>query len=409
MRFSAYAKTALIVLKANLSRSLLTVLGIVIGVAAVVLVSAVGKGAQSLIVSQVSSLGTNLIGVMPGKTDIGAPAAALGITVTTLTGDDVAALKNLPGVVAATGYVSAYAPYISESGNYDASLMGVSASYLEVEDVEIAEGRFFTANEEERGARVLVLGADLAAELFKDGQTLGKYVRFKGTMFQVIGVTTKKGASLFGDYDKRAYAPLKVVQQEISGVKHLSFARLKYGATVNSDVLILQIESLLRHRHQISDPAKDDFMVRDSAQGVEILSGVTGSINAFLMVIVLIALLVGGIGIMNIMLVSVVERVREIGLRKAVGASNGTILTQFLVESGFLALFGGVIGLVFGVIFSALTAFIVQSFGYNWQLLIGVPDAFLALGLAAGIGLLAGLYPAISASQLAPTEALRSQ
>ena len=397
-------------MRANLLRSLLTMLGIVIGVSSVMLVASIGKGTQQLIVSQVATVGTNLIGILPGKSESnGPPAAVLGIMIRTLTTEDIDAVAKIPGVVGATGYVTARAQMSSSAKNFDSDLVGVNSSFLDIENQALSAGRFFTTDEVTRQARVIVLGPDVKTQLFGESDAVGEMVRFKSMQFVVIGVAAKRGATLFGDFDKRSYAPISVVQKEIAGINYVNIARAKSEDANQTDKIVEEITALLRRRHHIPSPDKDDFMVQSTAQGLAILSGITGAISAFLLAITAISLLVGGIGIMNIMLVAISERYREIGLRKALGASNKTVMIQFLVESIIVSFIAGIIGIVIGSLAAWFLAFGVRYAGYDWQLILDPRDIVIAALVSALVGIIAGLYPAIGAARLEPTEALKSQ
>jgi putative ABC transport system permease protein len=347
---------------------------------------------------------------LPGKSDAnGPPAAVLGIIIRTLTSDDIDAIAQIPGVTAATGYVTARAQMSSVLASEDTDLVGVSAAYTNVEDQKLSAGRFFSEDEEHRQARVIVLGPDVKEKLFGESDPVGQTVRFKGMQLMVIGVAEKRGSSLFGNFDTRSYAPIGVVQKEILGINYVNFARAKYAETDRGPETVALIEQILRRRHRITSPDKDDFSVRSTDQAAAILSGITGAIAAFLLAITSISLLVGGIGIMNIMLVAISERYREIGLRKALGASNKDVLKQFLIESALISIIAGIIGITIGAFFAWLMALGVRAAGYDWQLIIQPGDIAIAVGVSGMVGVLAGLYPAIAAARFAPTEALKSQ
>lgn len=410
MRLFIYVRTAWQLLNRNRVRSFLTMLGIVIGVMSVVIIMSVGAGAQSLILNQVKSLGSNLVGVLPGKSDDqGPPAAVFGIVVTTLTNEDGRAI-----MAGGNPHLIAYTPYVRgadtvTAGDYktDTSFVGVNADYLNVEEAKLASGRFFT-DEEDRGlARVAVLGSATAKDLFPDTDPVGKSIKIKRTNFTVIGVIKERGVSGFQNQDDQIFVPVTSAQKLLLGINYVSFMRLKVDDAAYTDNSLEFIQSVLRERHHITDPENDDFSVRSANQGIEVLTTITNALRFFLAAIAAISLLVGGIGIMNIMLAAVEERTKEIGLRKAVGATNRDVITQFLVETILITFLGGLIGIALGVIISISIARIAVAQGYSWDLVISPGSIMLGCVVSISIGLLFGISPARRASHLHPIEALR--
>lgn len=397
------------IIRRNKIRSILTMLGIIIGVLSVIVIMSVGQGAQSLVLNQVKSLGSNLVGVLPGKSeDSGPPAAAFGIVVTTLTADDAKALmKSNSSIVSATGYVRGAATMNSGEATTDSSFVGVSASYLDVEDAIVAQGRFFTEDEERGIGRVVVLGWQVAKDLFGDQEALGRSVKIKRVSFQVIGVMGERGTGGFQNQDDQVFVPLPTAQKLLLGINYVNFVRAKIDDAANVEPAIEDMKVLLRERHNIDTPENDDFSVRSTNQGLDALTQVTNALRYFLAAIAAISLLVGGLGIMNIMLAAVEERTGEIGLRKALGATNANIIIQFLVETVTITFVGGLIGLVGGIIISILVALIAQNMGYSWELVISLQSIVLGCGVSIAIGLIFGVVPARRASRLNPIEALR--
>jgi len=388
-------------------------LGIVIGVGAVVVIMSVGAGAQSLILAQVKSLGTNMIGAMPGKADDeGPPASAMGIVITTLTYDDVLALKDKkdnPYLIGVVGYTKGVATISWGPNTYDTNLSGSTADYIDVEGGEVQTGRFFTEEEERNLSKVAVLGSTVKKELFGESDAVGQRIKIKKHTFEVIGVMKERGTVAFQDYDDQIFLPLKTMQKLIAGVNHLGLLRAKVDSEENVAQAMEDLAMTLRDQHDISDQsgASDDFTVRSANEALDVITTVTDALKYFLAAMAALSLLVGGIGIMNIMLVSVTERTREIGLRKAVGANNFNILTQFLVEAVTVTILGGIIGIVGGTVISFLISVVAKILGYDWEFVVTITSIVLAVGVSMLVGLVFGIYPASRASKLEPVEALR--
>jgi len=358
---------------------------------------------------QIKSTGSNLIGILPGKSETnGPPATAMGIVITTLVDQDMEAIQKLPHIAGAAGYSRSLATATWRDVSYEANIDGVSAGYLDTEGGEVAQGRFYTEEEDKNMARVVVLGNTVKKELFGDSDAVGKQIKIKKQIFEVIGVMAPRGKILFVDYDDQVHIPLRTTQKLINGVDYLSFIRAKVDDGKNVDEAMANVAALLRDRHEIKDlsGANDDFSVRSMAQALEMITTVTNALRYFLIAMAAISLLVGGIGIMNIMLISVNERTREIGLRKAVGANNSNIIAQFLSEAVSLTLIGGTIGVIFGILLSWLVSLVVNSLGYHYQFVVTPSSIILALSVSTLIGLIFGIYPARKASRLEPVEAL---
>ncbi len=397
----------------NRLRSLLTMLGVIIGVASIIMVMSVGSGAQSLILNQVKSIGANVIGVFPGKAgDDGPPASIMGITITTLTYDDLNAIKdkrNVPNVIDAVGFSKGVSTVSWRNRNIDTNISGTTIGYIEVESGEVMDGRFFTQSEEKSLARVAVLGSDVKNELFGSSDAIGKKIKIKKLSFEVIGVMEERGTVAFQDYDNQILVPVSTMQKMILGVNHLGLIRIKVDSKENIKDAKRDIEYILRDRHDIFDNTgdSDDFTVRSSDEALDLMGVVTDSLKIFLVAMAALSLIVGGIGIMNIMLISVNERTGEIGLRKAVGANNKDILYQFLAESVLLTLIGGIIGVILGVIISYLISLAMNVAGYDWAFIISPLSIIMGVVVSVLIGVLFGLYPAKRATKLSPIDALR--
>ncbi len=411
MRLSDPIKISYKNLMAAKGRSFLTMLGIIIGVASVIIVMALGAGAQALILDEVQSIGSNLIGILPGASDEkGPPASVFGVVITTLKYSDLQALlekKNVPNAAAGSGYVTGSATATFENNSYSVSFQGVSSSLPEVEKISLESGRFFSPEEETNLSRVAVLGAKRARELFSDSNPVGQPIALKNLKFTVVGVMKEKGSSAFSNPDDTIFVPLFTGQKLLLGIDYLNFIRIKADSEDNLDRAVADIKATLRERHGIKDPKDDDFSVRNTKQALSILTNITDVLRYFLVSIAAISLAVGGVGIMNIMLIAVNQRIREIGLRKAVGAKNSHIIWQFLIESTAITALGGIAGIIIGIIISYLAAVIIRSLGNEWQFIVTPQSILLATSVTVAIGLLFGMYPARKASRVSPMEALR--
>ena len=392
-------------------RSFLTILGIIIGIASVIVVMSIGASAQRLIIDQVSGVGSNLIAVLPGASDEkGPPAQVFGIVTTTLKQADLEAVlktKNVPNAVAAAGYVSGIGTVTRKNVSISKSFQGVSASLPDVENVNLEAGRFFTEEESDGLARVAVLGSDVSKEIFEDEDPVGKVFSLDKVNFLVVGLMEKRGGGGITNSDNMIYVPLLTAQKSLLGIDYLSFMRVKVDSLDNIERASVDVEHTLMERHKIKNKEDADFSVRNTAQALGTITNVTNVLKYFLTGIAAISLLVGGVGIMNIMLISVNQRIREVGLRRAVGASSYHIKTQFLMESAFITFIGGMIGILIGIAVSLVTAIIINTLGYSWQFLVSFESIIVATAVSIGIGILFGSYPANKASRISPIEALR--
>lgn len=408
MNYWLTIKLAITGLLANKMRAFLTILGTIIGVSAIIVIVSVGNGAESLIVNQVESVGSNLIGILPGGSDEDEPPAALmGIVITTLKYDDIAALREIPNVVEVTGYNKEVAEVLYKNAKTETTLTGTFASYPIVEDAAIAEGRYFNDTEERGIAKVAVLGSQIKEELFGNRSPIGETIKIKNVAFKVIGVMEERGSSGFSNNDTLVFVPVNTMHKLILGVNHLALARIKVNSEDNVDEVMANVENMLRTKHGIDNPKDDDFTVASQSQSLDTLTNITGSIKIMLTAIAFIALIVGGIGIMNVMYIAVTERTREIGLRKALGAKRNDILSQFLIEAVSITSIGGAIGIIIGVLFSALVAATIQYLGYDWAFIVTGDSIIIASLVIAGVGIVFGYGPAKKAAGLPAIEALR--
>lgn len=408
-------------LRARKGRSFLTILGIMIGVAGVIIIIALGAGAQSLVLGQVTKLGSNLLSIQPGKSnEKGPPAQVFGIVVTTLVNSDADAIRNpnrVPHLTAATAMVRGSATVIWGSKNVDTNFIGSDYHYPEVVNFTMQKGQYFGQKDDQGGTNVVVLGSTVSDELF--GGTgvdpVGQVIKVRsasqtdagGIPLRVIGVIASRGSTFFQDQDDQIFIPLPIGQQQLLGIHYLAFINAKVDSAEAVSSTIRDVTSVLYERHHVLREADADFTVRNIADAISILTTITNALRIFLLAMASISLVVGGIGILNIMLVTVAERTREIGLRKAVGATNGAIMSQLLLEAGTLTSLGGVVGIFFGVIISFLASLLMNHLGYDWAFVVSPISVFLAVGVSILTGVVFGLYPALKAARLDPIEALR--
>jgi putative ABC transport system permease protein len=408
MLFTTIIKTSLNNLRGQKTRSFLTMLGIIIGISSIIIITSVVAGAQSLITNQLGSIGVNLVGVLAGSSDEdGPPAAAIGIIITSLKDEDTEAIKRLAHVVAASSYVSAIDTIAWDNQKTTASVYGVSPDYPRLADSKLEQGLFFTEENKRELATVAVIGSQIKQDLFGVINPLGEKIKIKNNKFIVIGVMEPQGSSGFQNVDNMVFLPISTAQKKVLGIDHIGYLRARIDSEANMDQTVEEMKILLRQRHRLADEKHDDFTVRSMAEAMNSLNNVTSALQFFLIAIISISLIVGGIGIMNIMLASVKERIKEIGLRKSLGAKKKDILKQFLIETLIITGCGAIIGILIGIILSFIIAQIVRQLGYDWNFSITLFSIFLSCFFASAIGLIFGLYPAKKAARLNPIEAIR--
>ncbi len=402
MKWTRLIKVATKSILKNRMRSALTILGIVIGVGAVIALVSVGQGASADIEGQISALGTNIIMVMPGSSSQGGISHGAS-SLNKLTMDDVAKLSKEARLIRyASPVITIPGQVIALGRNWSTRVQGVSADYLTIKDWKLTQGAFFGERDVRTRKKVAVLGKTVAEELFADSDPLGQNIRIGTVPFTVIGVLEEKGQSMMGDQDDVILAPADTVLYRMSDGKTVNNITVSAVSGDQIEQTQLEIKTILRESHKIRSGEDDDFTVRSQTEILSRVSSVTGIMTMLLGAIAGVSLLVGGIGIMNIMLVSVTERTREIGIRMAIGARGSDVMIQFLIESVILSLLGGLIGILLGLGLGTLTARLI-----NTSLVVSPMIVFLAFCFSGAIGIFFGFYPARKASRLNPIEALR--
>jgi putative ABC transport system permease protein len=395
--------SALAALRANKGRSILTTLGIIIGVAAVIAIVALGEGASASVNSQLAGLGTNLLTIMPGSTRSGGAAAGAGSSVTLTAADADAIAQNIQGLNGVSPVVSGSAQIIYGNQNWSTRVQSVAPDYLTINDWKIAQGSAFTDQDNTNAANVAVLGQTVVSNLFPNGQSpIGQLVRIRNVPFTVVGVLESKGSNGLQDQDDTIMIPFRTGQVRLFGANNINQIVVQVADATQINNVNSEMESLLRARHKLTTNHADDFSIRNNADIISRVSSVSDTLTMLLGGVAAVSLVVGGIGIMNIMLVSVTERTREIGIRLAIGAQPSDVLFQFLVEAVVLSLMGGIIGIMIG---SGVA--LVLPLVAGWTTVLPWNAIVLSFAVSAAIGMFFGIYPARKASQLDPIVALR--
>ncbi|MFH1522798.1 MAG: ABC transporter permease [Patescibacteria group bacterium] len=428
MNFLSTIKIALGAMRANKVRTGLTVLGMVIGIASVIIVFSAGEGINSLILGEIESFGgSDMI-----ETEIKVPSTkkgtgseleagtnlAMGVQVTTLSLEDMEDINKLPFVKRSYAGVMDQEQVSNGSELRKAFLLGVSADFIEIDQSEIDYGRFFTEAEDKSLASVAILGYKIKDKLFGDSDPIGKSVKIRKNKFRVVGVLKERGAVMTIDFDDFVYVPIRTLQKKVMGINHVTYLMHQVTDTSKIEEAAEEIRYVLRENHDLPHPegptdwmgaGKDDFRVVSMTESMEIMETVTGAITLLLLAIVAISLIVGGVGITNIMYVIVSERTSEIGLRKAVGAKYSNIMWQFLFESILITITGGAVGVVFGIVISLAISFGANSYGLDWRFNIPVRAYIVSISFSMVFGIAFGVYPARKAAKLEPVEALRNE
>lgn len=407
MNIGMIFKVAILAILRNKTRSLLTCIGIIVGIAAVISVLAIGKGASVMMVREISSMGNNLVMIWPDRNRQGAVRTGMG-SGQTMTADDAEAIKKELGhlVAAVSPSVNVNSQLIRENRNWNCRVTGVSFDFPDIRNWTIMEGRFFEENEQRRCSRVCVLGTTVMSNLYEDGdKVVGTVIRIGSMPFKVVGILESKGATGWGqDQDDTVLVPYTTAQRVLSRSKFRSIGMMNLSLRSMEDLeeAKREIAGLLRQRHKLADYQDNDFETRDTTEIMNTIGSVSNLMTVLLTAVAAISLLVGGIGIMNIMLVSVTERIKEIGLRMAIGATPACILSQFVLEAVVLSTVGGAIGVGVGIGIAHLIGEV-----NNWPIIIEFSSALYSFLFSAFVGMFFGFYPAYRASKLNPIDCLR--
>lgn len=402
-------------IKAQKTRSVLTILGVSIGIAVVITIMAAGRGLDKMVMGQLELFSPDTITVevkVPSTKKTSSENAmgmATGITITTLKEKDLDAVRKHPNISAAYGLLTGQAIVKYQDQNLTSLLMGEGYNTQEVEKLELAAGRFFDKDEEESLAQVAVLGATTKTELFSDDDAVGKIIYIKGKPFRVVGVAKARGAVFGMDMDKVVILPTLTMQKRILGIDYFQQIVAKVKDRNQIKITVADLEQSVRENHDITDPEKDDFAVNTMQEAADMLGSIVNGLTFLLVALVCVSLLVGGVGIMNIMYVSVTERTFEIGLRKSLGARRKDILWQFLFEAILITVAGGIVGIILGAILALLIYLIAIYYNFSWVYSIPISSIILAIGFSAAVGLFFGLYPAKKAASLDPMVAIRKE
>ncbi len=401
-------------LKTNKGRTILTTIGIIIGIATIVIVLSAGRGLENFIFKQIESFGADTIEIeikVPSVSDLEMATSIVGgAEITTLKVEDFEAVKELQNIDDYYAAVLGQYKSVYKNQSTRAMIFAVTASLPRIDtDTKIQEGRFFNEREDSSQARVVVLGPDIKDTLFGGENAIGKTIKINQVSFKVIGVTEPRGNLMYFNFDKMIYLPLQTGQKQLLGINHVMYGFLTLNDTTKTDQTVADINSIMRRRHGLppNDPSKDDFRTTSMKDALEMVGTITFGMTLLVLAIAGISLVVGGVGIMNIMYLSVVERTKEIGLRKAIGASNTLIKAQFLVEALLITGVGGMLGIILGGLVVILIDFGAGLQGYDFGMTVTLDAIILGFGSALLFGVLFGLYPARKAAELSPVDALR--
>jgi ABC-type antimicrobial peptide transport system permease subunit len=381
--FSTYLQLAIDSLKRQKSRTILTMLAISIGIAAVIVIMAAGKGVEKLIMGQIDLYSADTIHIEARPPQGGSGGGEVGITITTLKEKDLESILRHPNISAVSGIVMGQEAVSAEGQIKKVLLMGNSYSMPELERSTLSSGRFFTQDEEDSLATVAVLGFAANEKLFGDEDAVGRTIYIRGKPFRIVGVFNKRGSAFFLDMDNLIVLPTKTMQKKLLGIDYVSSINAKMKDITKADITKRDLFEVLQENHNISDPSRNDFEINTMAEAMELVGQVANGITMLLISLVCISLVVGGVGIMNIMYVSVAERTFEIGLRKSLGAKKKDVLWQFLFEAILVTVGGGIIGVVIGVAIAFLVYLLATSYGFKWVYSVSFFSIILSVGFSA--------------------------
>lgn len=418
MKIREVVKLSLMSMFRNKTRTALTVLGMVIGIASIIIVFSAGEGIRSLIVNQIESFGTNII-----QTEVKVPSSrkgmksnadsagsiANGVQVTSLDEKDLEDVKRIPNVSAGYGAILSQESITYLNETKKAFLFGVGASYIDIDKAELVSGHFFTESDNRSLAQVAVLGSKVAEDIFKGEDPIGKIVTIKRGRYEVIGVLKERGSTPVLDFDSMTVIPVKTLQKKIMGIDYFMYVVHQVVNPSLAEETAEIMRDILRENHGISDPDRDDFNVVTMKEMLKTSKDITNSITILLLLIVTVSLVVGGVGILNVMYVIVSERTPEIGLRKALGARFSDIMKQFLIESVLITLIGAFFGIILGIIFSFIIYLLANYFGLEWKFIVPIKAFIVSILFAIFFGVVFGIFPARKAGKLDPVEALRKE
>jgi putative ABC transport system permease protein len=392
----------------NKLRTILTMLGVIIGITSVIAITSIGQGVQKATEQQIQSLGSDVLQVFPSAARTGGISQGVGSSSTLTKEDAIAIQENAPAVQVVSAYLQRPGQVVSGQDNHSTNIVGIDMNYLEARNTQLTQGRFFTQEEMDQSTPVTIVGSTVLDELFDNENAVGKQLRIQGNIYEIIGAFEPKGSEGSIDRDDQVFLPLTNMSSRIVGNNAVSGVAVNgmYIKAVNPDQLEAvetQATNLLRLRHNLAADQEDDFSIRNQTDVATTFTTVVGLFTVMVVAIASISLIVGGIGIANIMLVSVVERTREIGIRKAVGATHGAIMSQFLAESIVISIAGGCLGMGLGISIAFAAATVLK-----FPFVVSLWSIFSGLGLSFVVGLLAGVIPARNAARLDPIDALRS-
>ncbi len=410
MNLKTTIKSARNALVAHKSRSFLTIIGIVIGIASIIVIMSTTQAATELILGQVKGMGSSNFEVIPGKQPKG-PSDFAQLFTESLKDRELNAIlnkRNVPQLKAVSPNILVTGKLTYQGQSFTPTILGSSPFMAELLDIEPIVGRMFNESDIKNQAKVIVIGSEIAEDLFEDNAAVGKKLRLKGSNFRVIGVFPPKGQVAFANVDKMALLPYSTAKNYLQKQSHYNSILGQASSEKELPRTIEDVKSTLRELHDITDPKDDDFHIATQADLIDRVSLITGVLSSLLIAVAAISLIVGGIGIMNVMLVSVTERTKEIGIRKAVGATNIDIRNQFLVEAIILTFAGGFLGVVLGAIISKIVSIILSSqLQIDWMFVVPLNAVIIAVTASSLVGLVFGLYPAVSASKKNPINTLR--